>query len=268
MAPIIRQPTGGGGGLEPADIGVTVQGYDSDLAAIAALSTTGLANRTGAGTWTTDSTTYLSTSAAASTYQPLDSDLTAIAALATTANGRSLLTISQAITVSNSAPGSPAAGDLWYNPSTGILGFWRSPYWLNTTTTTINFPSVGTVNLTTVTSAAVYAPYNLYWESFAGSVGDTSGTPVTDEASVRLVEILAKSQSNGTGSTRITIFSQDLAVTGIFPNSGPCTFSGTINTAVVAPTTAASAWLSYVFTVYGVGISPGVQLSARARLIL
>ena len=36
--------------LEAAAIGVTVQGYDADLAAVAALSTTGLVNRTGSGT--------------------------------------------------------------------------------------------------------------------------------------------------------------------------------------------------------------------------
>lgn len=160
------------------------------------------------------------------------------------------------------------AGDFWLNPSTGTIGFWRNPYWLSTAVTTIDFPSVGTVAATTVTSGAVYAPYNLYWESFTGSVGDTSGSAVTDEASIGLVEILGRAQFNGTGNTRITIFSQNLNITGILPSGTPCTFSGTINTAVTAPSAANLASLSYVFTVYGVGISPGVQLSARARLIL
>jgi hypothetical protein len=36
--------------LDDAAIGVTVQGYDADLAAVAALTTTGLINRTGSGT--------------------------------------------------------------------------------------------------------------------------------------------------------------------------------------------------------------------------
>jgi hypothetical protein len=39
--------------LTSADVGITVQGYDADLAAVAGLSTTGLINRTGAGTVTT-----------------------------------------------------------------------------------------------------------------------------------------------------------------------------------------------------------------------
>ena len=39
--------------LQSADIGVTVQGYDTDLAAVAGLSTTGLINRTGSGTAST-----------------------------------------------------------------------------------------------------------------------------------------------------------------------------------------------------------------------
>lgn len=43
---------------------------------------------------------------------------------------------STAIIVSNTAPTlrsdgfALVAGDLWYNPSTGIWGFWKSPYWL------------------------------------------------------------------------------------------------------------------------------------------
>jgi hypothetical protein len=41
---------GGSNVVVDTDIGVTVQGYDADLAAVAALSTTGLVNRTGAGT--------------------------------------------------------------------------------------------------------------------------------------------------------------------------------------------------------------------------
>lgn len=37
--------------LEDSDIGVTVQAYDADLAAVAALATNGFASKTGAGTW-------------------------------------------------------------------------------------------------------------------------------------------------------------------------------------------------------------------------
>ena len=106
--------------LKSAHIGSTVQGYDSDLAAVAGLSTTGLIERTGTGTATTvtvttagkailddattaDQRTTLGLGGAAvlsvgtttgtvaagdhlhgSVYQPLDADLTAIAALANT----------------------------------------------------------------------------------------------------------------------------------------------------------------------------------------
>lgn len=81
------------------------QPLDSDLTAIAALTTTSygraflaLADAAAArsalslGTMSTETATnYLTTAAAASGYQPLDSDLTAIAALTTTSFGRSLL---------------------------------------------------------------------------------------------------------------------------------------------------------------------------------
>lgn len=86
------------------------QPLDSDLTAIAALTTTSygrafleLANagaaRTymGLGTMATETASnYLTTAAAASSYQPLDSDLTAIAALSTTTYGRSLLILADA----------------------------------------------------------------------------------------------------------------------------------------------------------------------------
>lgn len=79
------------GYLEPSDIGVTVQGYDSDLAAISALTTTGYGR----------SVLELANAAASralfgvvigTDVQAYDADLAAIAALATTSFGRSLLT--------------------------------------------------------------------------------------------------------------------------------------------------------------------------------
>lgn len=57
---------------------------DGDLSAIAALTGTGFLKRTGTDTWTLDTSTYLTTTTAASTYQPVDADLTAIAALSGT----------------------------------------------------------------------------------------------------------------------------------------------------------------------------------------
>lgn len=65
------------------------QGLDSDLTAIAALTTTAF----GRGLLTeTNAASVISTLGLAALYQPLDSDLTAIAALTTTAFGRGLLT--------------------------------------------------------------------------------------------------------------------------------------------------------------------------------
>lgn len=71
--------------LVDADVGSTVQPYDADLSAIAALGgTSGLLRKTAADTWSLDTNTYLTTGTASSTYQPLDDDLTAIAALSGT----------------------------------------------------------------------------------------------------------------------------------------------------------------------------------------
>lgn len=57
---------------------------DGDLTAIAGLTGTGFLKRTGTDTWVLDTSTYLTTASASSTYQPVDADLTAIAALSGT----------------------------------------------------------------------------------------------------------------------------------------------------------------------------------------
>lgn len=137
---------GGGGGTDltavwnslatnsPSDVGYNRQidvahlsdalsGYqplDADLTSIAGLSgTSGLLKKTAANTWTLDTSTYLTTSAASSTYQPLDADLTSIAGLSgtsgllkkTAANTWTLdtstyLTSNQTITLSGDVSGS------------------------------------------------------------------------------------------------------------------------------------------------------------------
>lgn len=62
--------------LDPAAIGASVQAYDADLAAIAALSgTSGLLKKTAADTWTLDTASYLASSAIGSTVQAWDADL-------------------------------------------------------------------------------------------------------------------------------------------------------------------------------------------------
>lgn len=156
------------------------------------------------------------------------------------------------------------AGDFWLNPSTGTIGFWRSPYWLSTAVTTIDFPSTGAISGSAVSSGMAYAPYGLYWESFTGVVRLTTGGPAT----LGLVEIHGRATSTG-GNVQATIFSGDMGLTNIFPGNGPTgNFSGTINTAVIVPVNSSASILSYTFSATGTAINVGVQLSARARLIL
>lgn len=87
-------------GVDLADVDLSgVQPLDSDLTAIAALTTTSygralltLANAAAAD-WPTDAEVASAIAAAVASYQPLDLDLTAIAALTTTSYGRALLTL-------------------------------------------------------------------------------------------------------------------------------------------------------------------------------
>ena len=166
----------------------------------------------------------------------------------------------------NAAPTPDVANALWYQTSTGILCFRKSPYWLSVNTFPISFPSLSTVNNTTVTSSPVYVPYNVYWESLSLTVADTSGS-IESPASVGLVEILGKSIANGTGTTRFTVFSEDIALTDILPIGTNPNATRVINYPVVEPSNANSLALSYVFTVYGVGMT-GFRLSVKARWII
>lgn len=155
------------------------------------------------------------------------------------------------------------AGDLWYNPGTGILGFWRSPYWLQTTTTVVNFPSTGALTGTAVTSGVTTAPYNLFWESLSGVGRMSTGTG----GFLGLLEIHGRSTASG-GSNQFTIFSENLNIAGIAPSGGLGMFSRTINYPVPTPINSSPSALSYTFSITGTNINVGVQLSARGRLIL
>ena len=72
----LANATAGTDYLDPAAIGASVQAYDADLAAIAALSgTSGLLKKTAADTWTLDTASYLASSAIGTTVQAWDADL-------------------------------------------------------------------------------------------------------------------------------------------------------------------------------------------------
>ena len=111
-------------------VGTDVQAYDSDLAAIAALSTTsfgrGLLALADAAAARTALGLGTAATSASGDFQPSDSDLTAIAALSTTTYGRSLLTLSE---LSGLATGTASSstylrGDgTWATPTGGTSSF-------------------------------------------------------------------------------------------------------------------------------------------------
>ena len=37
------------------------------------------------------------------------------------------------ISINTNAPNNARAGQVWINPDSGVIGFWKSPYWLSTT---------------------------------------------------------------------------------------------------------------------------------------
>lgn len=153
-------------------IGTNVQAYDADLQAIGALSgTSGFLKKTGANTWSLDTSTYLTSASAASTYQPLDSDLTALAGLSTTgfivrdgsgtAVTRSIVTSpSQLLSVSN---GDGVSG----NPTISLV----KNFYVATAATTQSIPD-STSTLVTLSGTLDQSNSILYY--------DTTGAVVTE----------------------------------------------------------------------------------------
>lgn len=81
-----------------------------------------------------------------------------------------------AVKVSPTAPVSPLAGDLWYNPNTGRLGYWSSPYWLSLP---VELPVMNGVGYTATTTATYNfaVPYNIYIHSLELRYTNSSGAP-------------------------------------------------------------------------------------------
>lgn len=100
----------------------TYQPISAELSALAGLSSTGYAKRTGAAAWSVvtaiPQADVSGLTAVLAGLQPLDSDLTAIAALTTTTFGRSLLTVADAA-AARTAIGAQAAGS--YQASSSVL---------------------------------------------------------------------------------------------------------------------------------------------------
>ena len=123
------------------DIGSSVQAYDTDLTAIAALTgTSGFLKTNGSGTWSVDTATY-STSSHNHTLDSLSN-----VAISGLADGDSLIWNSASskwinevpsggatTTVSETAPASPSIGDSWYKPSTGSFFIYDGSYWVEVT---------------------------------------------------------------------------------------------------------------------------------------
>jgi hypothetical protein len=140
---------------------INLSGYqpiDADLTAIGGLTgTSGILTKTAANTWSLDTNTYLTTTAAASTYQPVDADLTSIAALAgttgiltkTALNTWSLDTTSyQPLDADLTAIGGLAG-------TTGLLKKTAANTWTLDTSTYLTG-----ITSTQITTALGYTPYN------------------------------------------------------------------------------------------------------------
>ena len=146
--------------LDPAAVGVSIQAYDADLSAIAALSgTSGLLKKTAADTWTLDTTSYLSgnvslTSGVTGTL-PVANGGTGITSFGTgvaTALGSAVNASGGVITYSTYAPASGKT--LTVSNSITLAG---------TDSTTMTFPgassSIGYLNVPQVGGAAKTSSY-------------------------------------------------------------------------------------------------------------
>lgn len=149
--------------LAPAAIGSTVQAYDGDLAAIAAISgTSGILKKTAANTWALD-TTVLADADIGVAVQAYDADLGAIAALGGTSGflkktAANTWALDTTVLTSGGALGTPSSGSL--------------------TNCTAVTPAAGTNNTSIATTAFVQTAINSTGTTLLGTI-TTTGSPAS-----------------------------------------------------------------------------------------
>lgn len=127
---------------------------------------------------------------------------------------------------STSAPTATAAGDLWYNPSTGIWGFWESPYWLGSKESLIVACTGASQPITTGTAKETFraAQAFLLTEVRASLTTAATGSTVIVDINLNGVSVLGtKISIDATEKTSVTAASAATITTAFIPSDGEIT---------------------------------------------
>ena len=222
-------------------IGTNVQAYDADLSSIAALTgTSGFLKTNGAGTWSVDTNTYLTSSTGVTTVNGASGAITNVALT----TGK----LSQFASTSSSE----LAGVISDETGSGALVFATSP--------SLTTPTLGVASVTSINKVAITAP------ATSATLTIADGKTLTASNTLTFTGTDASSVAFGTGGT--VLYSSNIGSTVQAYDSDLDAVAGLSTTGLIARTGAGTASARTVTAGTGVTVTNGNGVSGNPTIAI